>query len=42
MKRPQPRQPVTRKIKRESSIGADEVKNVRVKTAEIKGGGINI
>lgn len=35
MKRPQPRPPATtRKIKREHSVGAEEAKNVRVKTLE--------
>ena len=37
MKRPQPRPPTTRKIKREHSVGAEEVKNVRVKTLEESG-----
>lgn len=32
MKRPQPRQPATRKVKRENSNGTEEGKNVRVKT----------
>lgn len=32
MKRPQPRQPTTRKVKRENSVGTEEGKNVRVKT----------
>ena len=32
MKRPQPRQSTTRKVKRENSVGTEEGKNVRVKT----------